>query len=315
MATADYRVAVVTGGCGFIGGHLVRRLVGDGRPVRVLDDLSTGDLRRLPPSVEFRRGDVADPTFVRAAIVGASVIFHLAAVASVQRSNERWLASHLTNSGGSVDVMEAIRDEAPQAVCVYASSAAIYGDVPLGPEEKLEEGTLPRPLAPYGIDKLTTELHARAAGSLFGLRSFGLRFFNVFGADQDPNSPYSGVISRFLAQARSGGPITIFGDGLQTRDFVHVDDVVRAMLLAEAGAGLDAPVVNVCSGIPTTVNDLAAAVGRATGRAFAIAHLEPRAGDIRRSVGDPGLAARKLRWRPEIGLEDGLARLITEVDA
>ena len=315
LASADDRIAVVTGGCGFIGSYLVRELVDEGRRVRVLDDLSSGDIRRLPPGVDFREGDVADPSFVRPAVSGATVVFHLAAVASVQRSTDRWLDSHLTNSGGSVDVMEAIRDGAPDAAFVYASSAAVYGDVSLGPDEKIGEATPPRPLTPYGIDKLATEMHARAAGSLFGLRSVGLRFFNVFGAGQDPASPYSGVISRFLAQARSGSPITIYGDGRQTRDFVHVRDVVRAMRMAETAASPEAPVFNICSGIPTSVNELAGAVSEAMGTEVSVVHSEPRPGDIRRSLGDPSLAARQLGWRPEIGLSDGLSGLVVDASA
>ncbi|MFI5259127.1 MAG: NAD-dependent epimerase/dehydratase family protein [Candidatus Limnocylindrales bacterium] len=315
MASADDRIAVVTGGCGFIGSHLVRRLADEGRTVRVLDDLSSGDVRRLPPGVDFREGDVADPSAVRLAVAGAGVVFHLAAVASVQRSTERWLDSHLTNSSGSVTVMEAIRDVAPDAAFVFASSAAVYGDVPLGPGDMIGEAVPARPLTPYGIDKLGTEMHAHAAGSLFGLRSMGLRFFNVFGAGQDPASPYSGVISRFLAEARSGGPITIFGDGLQTRDFVYVDEVVRALLMAEPAASTEGAALNICTGVATTVWGLAGAVKGALGMEVAVVHGEPRPGDIRRSVGDPSAADRLLGWRPQIGLPEGLARLAAEESA
>jgi UDP-glucose 4-epimerase len=309
LTVGNDRLAVVTGGCGFIGSHLVHRLVAEGRAVRVLDDLSTGDLSRLPAGVEFCRGDVADPAFVRPAVAGAAVVFHLAAVASVQRSNESWLASHLTNGAGSVSVMEAIRDCSPHVAFVYASSAAVYGDVPLAAGERIAERTPPRPLAPYGIDKWTTELHAGVAGTLYRLRSFGLRLFNVYGPGPDPDSPYSGVITRFLAQARAGGPVTVFGDGLQTRDFVHVSDVVRAILLAEAQATPDAPVVNVCTGIPTTVCQLAQAIAASN---VDIVHLPTRTWDIRRSLGDPTLAAETLCWHAQVGLEEGLVELAEE---
>jgi UDP-glucose 4-epimerase len=302
---------VVTGGCGFIGSHLVRRLAADGRTVRVLDDLSNGDPARLPAGVELRRGDVADPEFLRPAVAGAEAVFHLAAVASVAQSNLRWLASHATNGGGSVAVMEAIRDLAPAAACVYASSAAVYGNVELAEGQRIAETTPARPLAPYGVDKLATEMHAAAAGPLFGLRSFGLRFFNVFGPGQDPDSPYSGVISRFVSRAGQGGPITVFGDGEQTRDFVHIDDVVRSMLLAEAAAGTAAPVVNICTGSPTSINDLASLVARQFTPAPPIEHADARPGDIRRSAGDPSLAARLLGWQPSVSLADGLAELVS----
>lgn len=303
-------VIVVTGGCGFIGSHLVRRLAADGRPVRVLDNLSNGDPTRLPPGVEFRAGDVADPQFVRPGIAGASAVFHLAAVASVVQSNQRWLASHRTNSGGSVAVMEAIRDEAPAACFVYASSAAVYGNLALAAGERIAESAPTRPLAPYGIDKLATELHATTAGPLFGLRSFGLRLFNVFGPGQDPDSPYSGVISRFVAQAGSGGPITVHGDGEQTRDFVHVDDVVQSLLLAEGAASAAAPIANVCTGVPTSINDLAAIVAGQFQPAPGTVRSQARPGDIRRSVGDPSLAARLLGWQAHVSLTDGLTGLL-----
>lgn len=303
-------VVVVTGGCGFIGGHLVRRLHAEGRQVRVLDDLSNGDASQLPPGVDFRLGDVADATFVRAAIRDAGAVFHLAAIVSVQRCNKRWLGAHLTNSVGSVAVMEAVRDLAPSARFVYASSAAVYGNVELAPGERIAETAPTRPLTPYGIDKLGSEMHAGAAGSLFGLRTFGLRFFNVYGPGQASDSPYSGVISRFVAEARSGDPITVYGDGEQTRDFVHVEDVVAALVAAEVAASPAGPITNVCTGLPTSINELAATIARQFNPAPAIVRLEARQGDIRRSTGDPTLAGRLLGWQARVTLRDGLAELV-----
>jgi len=278
--------------------------------VRVLDDLSNGHASRLPPGVDFRLGDVADGTFVRSAMGDAATVFHLAAIASVQQTNERWLGGHLTNSAGSVAVMEAVRDLAPSACLVYASSAAVYGNVELAPGERIAEMAPTRPLVPYGIDKLASEMHAGAAGSLFGLRTFSLRFFNVYGPDQPSHSPYSGVISRFVAQARSGGPITVYGDGKQTRDFVHVDDVVAALLAAEGAASPAGPLANVCTGLPTSVNELAATIAHQFDPAPAIVRLEARQGDIRRSTGDPRLAGRLLGWQARVTLREGLAALV-----
>ena len=309
-STVEASTVVVTGGCGFIGSHLVGRLAAAGRPVRVLDDLSNGDRSRLPAGVEFRLGDVSDPEFVRDGLAGAAVVFHLAAVASVAESNKHWLASHATNSGGSVAVMEAVRDAAPDAGFVYASSAAVYGNIPLEPGERIGETAATQPLGPYGVDKLNVEMHARVAGPLFGLRSFGLRFFNVFGPGQAPDSPYSGVISRFVAQARAGGPITIFGDGEQTRDFVHVDDVVAALLLAERFTSDTAPVVNICAGRPASVMELATGIAGKFSPAPAIVHTEARLGDIKRSLGDPSMAHRLLGWEPRVTLDEGLAALV-----
>ncbi len=308
-------LVVVTGGCGFIGSHLTRALHAQGRTVRVLDDLSNGDPAALPPGVELLIGDVGNQEFVRAALSGAAAVFHLAAIASVAQSNKAWLASHATNSGGAVAVMEAIRDTAPEAAFIYASSAAVYGNVSLADGERIGESHPTVPLGPYGVDKLNMELHARVAGPLFGLRTFGLRFFNVFGPGQAPDSPYSGVISRFVAAAIAGKPITIHGDGEQTRDFVYIDDVTRAMVLAEERASAAGPIANICTGVPTSINELATIITRRVDRAPAIGHSEPRAGDIRRSVGDPTLAGRLLGWQAAISLSDGIDRLMEADEA
>ena len=303
------RVVVVTGGCGFIGSHLVRRLHAQGREVRVLDDLSNGNSSNLPSGVDLRVGDVADGRFVREALGGVGSVFHLAAMASVPRSNERWLGGHMSNVAGTVAVMEAIRDLSPAAGFVYASSAAVYGNVELSPGERIAETAPARPLAPYGVDKLGSEMHAGVGVALFGLRTFGLRFFNVYGPGQAQDSPYSGVVNRFVAQARTGGSITIFGDGEQARDFVHVDDVVAALLAAEAAPAAGS-VINICTGVPTSVNEIAATIARQFDPAPAITRMDARAGDIRRSVGDPSLAARVLGWKAKVSLADGLAALV-----
>lgn len=308
-------IVVITGGCGFIGSQLTAHMASLERPVRVLDDLSTGDPHRLPPNVEFIHGDVADPDCVRKAVADAAVVFHLAAVASVHESSWRWFRSHGTNSGGSVAVLEAIRSAAPDARFVFASSAAVYGNVHAGPAHRVDEATPTEPLTPYGVDKLSSEMHARVAGALFGVASCSLRLFNVFGPGQDPHSPYSGVISRFCEQAAGAGPLTVFGDGEQTRDFVYVGDVVRAFALAESVASTTAPVVNVCTSRATTINSLAESVARLTGHDLPIVHLEERPGDIRHSLGDPSLAAGLLGWRAEVDVRNGLAKLLRQANA
>ncbi|MCA3720446.1 NAD-dependent epimerase/dehydratase family protein [Phenylobacterium sp.] len=302
------RRALVTGGAGFIGRALAARLLGEGAEVTVLDDLSSGDASRLDRGACLMEGSVTDPGRVAEAMAGADAVFHLAAIASVARCNEDLAASHRVNLGGFVNVLEAAAAREQRPALVYASSAAVYGD---NPETPLREDARPRPLSPYGADKLGCELHASAAATVLGLRSTGLRFFNVYGPGQDPGSPYSGVISRFHRAARLGEGVTIFGDGGQTRDFVFVDDVVEALLSAAAREkGEAAEVLNVCTGRETTVLDLAARLARLTGKTMPVAHAPARAGDIRRSSGDPARLEAILGRRPGTDLSAGLAQLV-----
>lgn len=302
------RRALVTGGAGFIGRALAARLLREGAEVTVLDDLSSGDASRLDRGACLMEGSVTDPGRVAEAMAGADAVFHLAAIASVARCNEDLAASHRVNLGGFVNVLEAAAAREQRPALVYASSAAVYGD---NPETPLREDARLRPLSPYGADKLGCELHASAAATVLGLRSTGLRFFNVYGPGQDPGSPYSGVISRFHRAARLGEGVTIFGDGGQTRDFVFVDDVVEALLSAAAREkGEAAEILNVCTGRETTVLDLAARLARLTGKTMPLAHAPARAGDIRRSSGDPARLEAILGRRPGTDLSAGLAQLV-----
>ena len=305
---------LVTGGCGFIGSHLVDALVADGHRVAVLDDLSTGKRDNLPGGVALRVGDVADLDLVADAMQGMDGCFHLAAVASVQRGNEDWYATHRVNQSGSVAVFEAARrarPERPPAV-VYASSAAVYGDNPAMP---LDETATTRPLSAYGADKLGSELHGRVATLVHGVPTVGFRFFNVYGPRQDPGSPYSGVISIFADRLAAGRPITVFGDGEQSRDFVFVADVVRHLAAAMASPPAPPSVFNLCTGRPTSVNRLARTIAGMLGRAAEIHHLPARAGDIRVSLGDPGQLAAAFGFRPETRLEDGLPATLAAIRA
>lgn len=302
------RRALVTGGAGFIGRALAARLLREGAEVTVLDDLSSGDASRLDRGARLMEGSVTDPGRVAEAMAGADAVFHLAAIASVARCNEDLAASHRVNLGGFVNVLEAAAAREQRPALVYASSAAVYGD---NPETPLREDARLRPLSPYGADKLGCELHASAAATVLGLRSTGLRFFNVYGPGQDPGSPYSGVISLFHRAARLGEGVTIFGDGGQTRDFVFVDDVVEALLSAAAREkGEAAEILNVCTGRETTVLDLAARLARLTGKTMPVAHAPARAGDIRRSSGDPARLEATLGRRPGTDLSAGLAQLV-----
>jgi UDP-glucose 4-epimerase len=297
-------VFTITGGAGFIGSHLADALLGEGHRVRVLDDFSTGKPANVDPRCEMIAGDVADPGTVRRALDGVAGCFHLAAIASVARSNEDWCGTHRTNQTGTIVVLEAARD-AGRVPVVYASSAAVYGD--LG-DCVAREDLPPQPRTAYGADKLGSELHARVGFLVHRVPTVGFRFFNVYGPRQDPTSPYSGVISIFAALTAAGVPVTLHGDGMQTRDFVFVADVVAHLqagmrYLASHGG---AHVLNVCTGTGTSVLELAGMLAAQHGRALQLAHGPTRPGDIRQSLGDPERATTMLGVRAGTLLAEGL---------
>jgi UDP-glucose 4-epimerase len=298
---------VVTGGAGFIGSHLVEALIARGDRVRVLDDLSTGRRDNLPaaPGTELIVGDVADRALAGRVMAGADGCFHLAAIASVQRSNEDWCGTHRANLSGTIAMLDAARDarDGGPVPVVYASSAAIYGDNPSLP---LAETATPRPLTAYGADKLGSEQHARVGWLVHRVPSTGFRFFNVYGPRQDPKSPYSGVIAIFADRVAADRTITIFGDGGQTRDFVYVGDVVRHLLAAMDRPAPDARVFNVCTGRVTTVLDLARIIAEIADRPSRVEHAAPRAGDIRESLGDPAAAAAAFGFTADVPVAQGL---------
>jgi UDP-glucose 4-epimerase len=299
---------VITGGAGFIGSHLVDALLASGARVRVVDDLSTGRRENLDPRAELMLGDVADPQVMRRALQGASGCFHLAAIASVERSNIDWLGTHRCNLGGTVAVLEAARD-AGRVPVVYASSAAVYGD---HGDIRLHEALPLQPLSAYGADKMGSELHARAGYHVHGLPSLGLRFFNVYGPRQDPLSPYSGVISVFAGQIGCGRQIIINGDGRQTRDFIYVADVVEHLLagMERCSARAQAAVFNACTGVATSVMTLAQTLGSVIGTTPRIGFAPPRAGDVHASLGSPSAARLALRVAMPTPLAQGLTRLL-----
>lgn len=299
---------VITGGAGFIGSHLADSLLRSGHHVRVVDDLSTGRMENLDPAVEFIRGDVADRALMGEVARDSTGIFHLAAIASVQRSNEDWCGTHRANLAGTVAVLDAAREAGRVPVC-YASSAAIYGDQG---NRAIQEGARPRPQTAYGVDKLSSELHAAVGFGVHGVPTLGFRFFNVYGPRQDPASPYSGVISIFTKRILGGQTITLHGDGLQSRDFVHVSDVVRHLTV-----GMDllwrepqALVLNLCTGRGTTIRALANTLGIVSQRVPMIQQGTARAGDIRVSLGDPNEAIHVLGLEGQIELEVGLRTLL-----
>jgi UDP-glucose 4-epimerase len=318
----------ITGGAGFIGSHLADALLDAGHVVRVLDDLSSGNLAQLDPRCVFIKGDVRDPQAVLRAMEGADGCFHLAAIASVERGNKDWLGTHGVNQTGSIVVFDTARALAKGRAAmpvVYASSAAVYGDAGGDADAgfMLREDLRSAPLSAYGADKRGSELHARVAFTVHGVPSLGLRFFNVYGPRQDPLSPYSGVISIFAKLAGEGAVMTVHGDGSQTRDFVFVSDVVAHLQQSMRVLHRTpmAEVLNVCTGRGTSVLALAqalvVAVGAGggserqggTGRAR-IVHGEERPGDIRHSIGDPKAATALLGLRASVLLEDGLLKTL-----
>jgi UDP-glucose 4-epimerase len=298
---------LVTGGAGFIGSHLCEALIARGDTVRVLDDLSTGRRCNLPSAATLIEGDVADPATVADALDGTDGCFHLAAIASVEKGVSDWLGTHRTNLTGTITVFDAIRRQGRGIPVVYASSAAVYGDATIVP---IAETCPCSPLSAYGADKYGCELHARVASHVYGIPTVGLRFFNVYGPRQDPSSPYSGVISIFCERISAGLPVSIFGDGLQTRDFVYVADVVRALIAGMTLRAADSPVFNVCTGIPTSIAALARLIADLTGKDLVIQAEAPRAGEIRHSVGVPTLADTVLGKQERTPLSTGLGLVL-----
>lgn len=300
---------LVTGGAGFIGSHLCDALLAEGCRVTVLDDLSTGQPDNLDRRVDLIIGDVRDRVLLGSMMNGVDGCFHLAAVASVQKSIEDWTGCHAVNVTGAVNVFDAARGTAGRepVPVVYASSAAVYGDNAMTP---LSERAEARPLTAYGADKLACEFHARVASLVHGVPVMGFRFFNVYGPRQDPHSPYSGVISIFSDRIMSGAPLTVFGDGEQCRDFVYVGDVVRALLAGMNRASCRHEVFNVCTGRKVSLNQLIMTLASLAGKDPRTEPRQARKGDIRLSVGDPSKALRSLRFEAEVDLREGLRRTL-----
>jgi UDP-glucose 4-epimerase len=303
---------LVTGGCGFIDSHLVDALVAAGHDMRILDDLSTGQRENVPDINDVVIGDVSNPDVVAKAMSGMDGCFHLAAIASVQRSNEEWALTHRVNLTGAVNVFDAARNANPAGPVpvVYASSAAVYGDNPAVP---LVEDAEKRALTAYGADKLGCEQHAGVAGNVHDVPTTGFRFFNIYGPRQDPGSPYSGVISIFADRLASGKSATIFGDGGQLRDFVYVGDCVRFIIAGMDRATTGADVFNLCTGAPSSLHDLVAALSAAGGRDLDIETGPARVGDIHESYGDASRATAEFSIRAETPLRDGLAETLASL--
>ena len=306
--------ALVTGGAGFIGSHVVSRLLRDGWSVRVLDDFSTGreqNLAGLESDVEVIRADVCDRAALDRAALGVDVIFHQAAIASVARSLSEPLRTNAVNLGGTLSVLDVALARGVRRV-VLAASAAVYGDG--GPLPKVE--SLPAsPLSPYAVQKYGSELYCRLYAGLYELETVALRYFNVYGPRQDPEGDYAAAIPLFIASALDGEAVRVFGDGEQTRDFVFVADVVEANLRAAAAAGASGAVINVASGHQTSVNELVAVIGQCLGRELAAEHEAPRTGEVRHSWADIRRARELLGFEPAVDLKCGIGLTIEAFEA
>ncbi|MBF6589179.1 MAG: SDR family oxidoreductase [Ktedonobacterales bacterium] len=296
---------LVTGGAGFIGSHIAQALLAQGEGVRILDDLSTGkaaNLAILEGPLDFARGDVRDLETVRQAMRHIEVVFHEAAIASVQQSVADPVETLAVNLIGTQHVLIAAREAGVRRV-VLASSAAIYGDPPELPKR---EDMMPCPISPYAIHKLAGEQLARVFTRLYGLETVALRYFNVFGPRQDPASEYSGVISRFTAALAQGRQPIVYGDGEQTRDFVYVADIVRANLLAAAAPEAVGHAINIGGGTATSLNQMLAVMGGVLGTSIQPIYRDGRPGDIRQSMADITLARRVLGYQPQVAFLDGM---------
>ncbi len=296
---------LVTGGAGFIGSHLVERLVSEFPEIKVLDNLSSGLLENLEPfqkHIDFKQGDVRDLSTLQEVMSGVEVVFHQAALVSVPQSIENPIEAAMINDFGTLNVLEAARHSGVKRV-VFASSCAVYGDLPQLPKKE-EMDT--KPLSPYAASKLHGETYARLYRDLYGLETVCLRYFNVYGPRQDPSSPYSGVISIFMDKAARGKPPIIYGDGEQYRDFVYVADVVQANLLAAQRENISSVVINVGTGKSVTVNSLWKNIAELAGVQGEPERANFRPGDIRQSVAEISQAHELLDFEPRYSLEEGL---------
>ena len=301
---------LVTGGAGFLGAALANRLAADGHHVFALDDLSNGDAARLDARITFTKGDVDNVSLLWSLLQNVDCVYHLAARVSVPQSILYPREYARVNVGGTVSLMEAMRDTGVRRV-IFTSSGAIYGDQPRQP---VRESDLPHPDSPYAVSKWSAEQYVRTIGDLWGLETVALRIFNAYGPGQSLPVSHAPVMPRFLQQALTGGSLIVFGDGLKTRDYVYVDDVVDALVTAATTKGLDNAVINIGSGRETSVNELVACMERVLGHRFNVIVNPEKPGGVPRLTADISRARELLGFSPRIDLTTGL-RLILERDS
>jgi nucleoside-diphosphate-sugar epimerase len=303
------RKVLVTGGAGFVGSSLVRALLERGDRVRVLDNFSTGmraNLAELAEDVELVEGDLRSYERVHAAVRGVELVFHQGALPSVPRSVQDPLTTTAVNVEGTLNVLLAARDEGVRRV-VNASSSSVYGN---GGRLPRTEDQYPDPISPYAVAKLAAERFCTSFSRVYPIETVSLRYFNVFGPRQDPNSQYAAVVPRFIAAIAEGRPVTIEGDGEQSRDFTFVENVVRANLLAADAGNVSGAILNVGTGGSETVNALADTIGRVLDRPVEKLFEPEREADVRQSWADITAARERLGYEPRVSLEDGLRRTI-----
>jgi UDP-glucose 4-epimerase len=295
---------LVTGGGGFIGSHLAERLLGAGHDVRILDSFATGRRENIAhlADVELIEGDVQSYERAHTATVGCEVVFHEAALPSVPRSVQDPLMTNVVNVTGTLNVLLAARDNGVRRV-VYASSSSVYGPTEMLPKE---ESQRPAPISPYAVSKLAGEGYCGAFSSIYGLGCVALRYFNVFGPRQDPNSQYSAVVPKFIAAGLRGERPIIFGDGEQSRDFTYIDNVVDANILAMDSREGPGQVFNVACGERVTLNQMLADLAEALGRPIEAEYRDPRPGDVTHSLADISRARRALGYEPSVLMAQGL---------
>jgi UDP-glucose 4-epimerase len=298
--------ALVTGGAGFIGSHLVDRLLRDGWRVRVLDDFSSGREENLAASrahIELHRGDLCDDALIARAVTGADAVFHEAAIPSVPRSVAEPALTNRVNLDGTLGLLQAARAAGVRRF-VFAASCAAYGN---GEQLPKQEDMPAAPESPYALQKIAAEGYCTLFARLYGLETVALRYFNVYGPRQNPQSEYAAVLPRFITECLAGRAPTIHGDGEQTRDFVFVGDIVEANLLAASSARAVGSVVNVAGGRRISLNELLRAIQAVAGTQLAAQHGPARAGDVRHSLASLVRAEKLLGFRPQTTLLDGLA--------
>ena len=302
---------LVTGGAGFIGANLTEALLKRGHQVRILDNFSTGKRENLVfdesyPSLEIIDGDICDINLCQRAMKDIEYVFHQAALPSVQRSIEDPLASHSVNVGGTLNILLAAKNAGVKRL-IYASSSSVYGDTPTLPKR---EEMPPNPLSPYALQKYVGEQYSRLFYQLYGFETISLRYFNVFGPKQDPNSIYSAVIPRFIDLLLQGRPPVIFGDGEQSRDFTYIDNVVQANLLAMSKEQLNGEVVNIACGKRTSLNQLLNILKHILGSKVSPVYQGSRKGDVKHSLADINKGKQFLNYEPQVEIEIGLKKTV-----